>query len=440
MNILFTNFRMADRTGSEVYLADLSRLFVDHGHQVGIFASKVGRLAEELVDHGVCTYEHPDDLPFKPDVIHGQYNLETMIALMTFPSAPAVYHCHSHLQRREHPPIHPRLRRYLALTTKIGDWLTGELGLIDGAVAVTPSFVDFERFGEPRRVPEKPVRALVYDKGTAAGKHLDTLSNSCICAGIELDVLADLVGKTSTRPEKLLPNYDLVFATGRAALEALATGCGVITANGGRFGELVTTNNLATMRESNFSVSENDGEQSVELLLGILRSWDWRSLAPVASRLRKELAPETVLEAHLQIYKEVIEEYSVYPEPPEAEFKAMADWLMAMADQHHSLDSGFLEIQSQISQDAKRRKATERKHEFLSKQLQTEREKVRAARRALFEGGNLATRGLRKRLEGEWKEIQKQHEPSSMQFTDSSPEIEDVEEDKNDDLGVELSG
>lgn len=446
MEILITNFRLAERTASEVYSADLARLLNDGFNRVAVLASKQGRLADELSAEGMTVIAHPSELPFRPDIIHGHCNLETMIALLSFPNTPAVYLCHSHLQRREHPPLHPRIKRYLALNGRIGAWLRTELGLGEDEVQLTPGYVDFERFGEPRRVPERPAKALVYDRSTGPGRHLDLLANACICSGIELDIVGDLIGKVPTRPEKLLPNYDLVFASGRSAMEALAAGCGVITGNGGRFGRMVTTDNLKSMQDHNFNVTAaDDSEQNVDQLVAEIAAWDWRKLAPVADRLREEVDPRTVRIAHERIYRAAIEEHRSNPLSPEHEFPAVAEWLIGVTDQHHELDSGFLEIQSRITREEKTKKATRRRQQFLNQQLQTEREKVRAARRALFEGANLANRGLRKRLEDEWKEIQKEHGPDGMLIGEAPPEdeIEAQSTERPDDSpqeGVELSG
>ena len=58
MKVLITNFRLAARTGTELYVRDLAAV-----------AST-------------------------PDVIHGQQKRETMVAMLHFPEAPAVYFCH----------------------------------------------------------------------------------------------------------------------------------------------------------------------------------------------------------------------------------------------------------------------------------------------------------------------------------------------------------
>ncbi len=53
-------------------------------------------------------------------------------------------------------------------------------------------------------------------------------------------------------PERILPRYDLVFAKGRCALEAMAAGCAVIVCDAVGLGEMVTHGSVEEMRRWNF--------------------------------------------------------------------------------------------------------------------------------------------------------------------------------------------
>jgi hypothetical protein len=55
-------------------------------------------------------------------------------------------------------------------------------------------------------------------------------------------------------PEGLLPHYDLVFAKGRCALEALAVGAAVVLCDASGLGPLVTAAELDGLRARNFGV------------------------------------------------------------------------------------------------------------------------------------------------------------------------------------------
>ncbi len=414
MKILITNFRLAERTASEIYTCDIATSLVAGGNTVAVFASKKGKLAADLEETGIPVLEHPSDVPFQADIIHGQFNLETITALLSFPDVPAVYMSHGSQQWRGQPPRHPRILRYIAHSTKVGDWLLNSLGLSRRTFQLVPNFVEMARFQEVRRLPEEPRRALIYDRGTAPGRHLDALHHACRCCGIELDIVTDLVGKTSTRPEVLLPQYDLAFASGRAAIEALASGCGVATLAGGHFGGLVTTDNFEEVRDHDFCPSQpRQGQlQSVEEIVAELQKWDWRRLAPLSRRVHEELDTKVTRNRLERLYRKTIKDHAAQPVDPREEFPALAEWLIKMAGQHHAVDSGFLAIQNRVSSLANVGRRTEQQKDELARELEAEKEKVRAARR-LLNAGNPVHRGLRKRIEGEWKEIAKKGDEES---------------------------
>jgi hypothetical protein len=59
-------------------------------------------------------------------------------------------------------------------------------------------------------------------------------------------------GRVASRPEHLLLEYDVVFAKGRCALEAMATGAAVIVADEAGLAGPVTTENVERLRRLNF--------------------------------------------------------------------------------------------------------------------------------------------------------------------------------------------
>ncbi len=59
----------------------------------------------------------------------------------------------------------------------------------------------------------------------------------------------------TARPEDHLSDYDLVFATGRSAIEALASGCRVVIWDGGIVGPLVTSEGLWRTIAANFAIA-----------------------------------------------------------------------------------------------------------------------------------------------------------------------------------------
>lgn len=87
-----------------------------------------------------------------------------------------------------------------------------------------PNWVDVERFRMRGPLPDRPRRALVFSNRATEANFLAALRGACGVAGIDLDVAGLRMKSLTSRPEEILPHYDLVFAKGRAAMEALAMG------------------------------------------------------------------------------------------------------------------------------------------------------------------------------------------------------------------------
>src|SRR6185369_4106099 len=82
--------------------------------------------------------------------------------------------------------------------------------------------------------------------------HFAVLKHACGARGIELDGVGRALGSECEAPERILKQYDLVFAKGRCAWEALATGCAVILCDAERLGPYVSSDHLAAYRRKNF--------------------------------------------------------------------------------------------------------------------------------------------------------------------------------------------
>ena len=87
------------------------------------------------------------------------------------------------------------------------------------------------------------------------GEHtgLRCLRRACRRTGIELHAIGKDVGRPERFPGKVLPKYDLVFACGRSAIEALAVGAAVVLCDVDRLGPMITNENFCRMRRSNFA-------------------------------------------------------------------------------------------------------------------------------------------------------------------------------------------
>ncbi len=172
--------------------------------------------------------DHLDQLTEAPDLIHGQQHLETMTALLHFPGVPAVYVCHGIKPWQETPPRFPRIRRYVAVSPVVQEWLVKERGIPADCVEVVLNFVDLNRFQPRAQLPAHPTRALIFSNFASDETHVPAVREACSRAGIALDIAGLASDNPVAEPHRLLPTYDLVFAYGRAAIEAMAVGAAVV--------------------------------------------------------------------------------------------------------------------------------------------------------------------------------------------------------------------
>ena len=97
------------------------------------------------------------------------------------------------------------------------------------AIDLLPNAVDLDRFRPRDALPERPRRALLLAKNS---EHVDAVREASRIAGMQLDEIGSAFGRVVDDLDVRLKDYDLVFATARMALEALAVGCSVIVCDG----------------------------------------------------------------------------------------------------------------------------------------------------------------------------------------------------------------
>ncbi|HUF16755.1 MAG TPA: glycosyltransferase [Thermoanaerobaculia bacterium] len=309
LRILITNNTLANRAGSELYVRDLATGLRDRGHSPVAFSTLLGEVAEELRLLSIPVIDDLSILQSPPDIIHGQHHMETMTALAHFPGVPAVYVCHGWLPWEETPPIHPRIVRYIAVDNTVRDRLVIEHGIPEDKVDVVLNFVDTGRFQPRSPLPSRPSRALVFSNEASAGSTLDLLRDACNQRGIELDVRGAGVGASLAEPEHILAHYDLVFAQGRSAIEALAVGTAVVLIAPDTLGQMISMDNLSQIRSMNFGLRAIQRPISLELLLNEIDRYHAEDAGSVSREIRKIADVQSAIDSITKIYARVLVEH-----------------------------------------------------------------------------------------------------------------------------------
>jgi glycosyltransferase involved in cell wall biosynthesis len=273
----------------------------------------LGAIGDELRAATVPVVRDLENVAFTPDLIHGHHHVETLIAALHFPGVPIVHFCHGWLPWEEEPLRHPSIVRYVAVDETCVDRLTAEGGIPRERVDLLHNFVDLERFAPRAPLPEKPRRALVLSNGADANGYAAMVKEACVEREIELEVAGLRSGRPLERPEEWLQTFDLVFAKGRTALEALAVGCSVILADVVGAGPLVTEPEFDRMRACNFGVRLLRNTHAVEWYRTQIAAYDAREAGRVSARVRDSADLEQAVDRLLTIYTAALSEHRDRP-------------------------------------------------------------------------------------------------------------------------------
>ena len=327
MRVLLTNNTLDTRAGSELYIYDVAVELLNRGHQPIAFSTVLGPVAERLREATVPVVDDLALLASPPDVIHGHHHFETLLAALTFPGVPTLNFCHGWIAWEEQPLIFPSVRRYVAVDDVCRDRLQLEHGIGPERISVLLNFVDTKRFRPRSPLPAAPRRALAFGNLFTNDGPAEILRTACEEEGIELDVAGLHSGRSLEKPEIELGRYDLVFAKGRAALEAMAVGAAVILCGPRGLGPAVTTEEWDRLRRQNFGLRALTLPIVTENVRTQIRRYDPRAAAAVSVRVRSEASLSGAVDELLRLYEDAIRDNATVGFNPALDGKAAAQHL-----------------------------------------------------------------------------------------------------------------
>jgi hypothetical protein len=331
MRVLVTNSTLALRGGTEAYVQDLAAALVRGGHEVAAYSNILGEAAVDLRAAGVTVVDDLDLTPWTPDVLHCHHNTEAMTALLHFGNAPAVFVSHGWHGWLDTPFPHPRVLRYVAVDGPTRDAMTGRSGIPASRVRLVPNFVDLVRFKPRGRLPDVPRRALVLSHYAREDTHVPVVRDACRRTGLQLDVAGYGIGRPIRRPEHVLGEYDVVFAKGRAALEAVAVGAAVVVCDSFGLGPLVTTGNVRVLRTLEGDYMRYYAPLGVDALVREIQRYDPADAAAVTRHVREVAGADTVVPVLVGLYEEARAEFARRPADPGEDARAAAAYLRWMS-------------------------------------------------------------------------------------------------------------
>jgi len=326
--ILITNNTLALQAGSERFVCDLAQALLRRGFQPTVYSTILGETAAELHRHTIPVTGDLNTLREPPHLIHGQHHLETMTAITRFPDIPAIYVCHGWLPWEEHPPISPNIRHYVAVDDLCRERLLATTPVPSDQISVIYNSVDMTRFIRRSALPSQPKSALIFSNRAHIDNFGGTIVKACQKAGIEkIDFMGQLSGAVSHQPENTLGDYDLVFAKGRSALEAVATGCAVVVADTYGLAGIVGMNDLPRLRRLNFGIRALQEEPiTVDSVLRVLKTYDANNSMAATDWVRVNATLESSVTEWEEIYSRILSTVD-YEVPPRASLLAVSEYL-----------------------------------------------------------------------------------------------------------------
>jgi glycosyltransferase involved in cell wall biosynthesis len=330
MRVLLTNNTLGARAGSEMYLCDVARELKRLGHEPAAYSPCLGVVADLLRAAGIPVVADLALLPFRPDVIHGHHHIETITALASLPGVPAIYFCHGAKPWEEMPPVFPRILRYVAVDLVCRERVLRETGVPEERVRMILNFVDPDVFKPREPLPARPARALVFSNYATQENYAASVRAACEQLGLTMDMRGLYSGNPALAPQDLLPEYDLVFAKGRAAIEAMAVGCAVVLCDGAGLGPMVSTGNFAELRPNNFGFRTLRNPPTVEAIVAAIQAYDASDAAGVRDLVRTQADVRASVSEIVRLYGEVVAENAERPADATAELRAAGAYLQTL--------------------------------------------------------------------------------------------------------------
>ncbi|QIL69777.1 glycosyltransferase family 4 protein [Diaphorobacter sp. HDW4B] len=327
MQIILANFSMKTWTGSELFVRDLALALQARGHSIVVFSPVLGALAHDLSMRCIACVSDLSMVAEAPDVIIGNSRDETVMCLAHFPQVPAISVCHDRTAFQGMPPKFQRIHQYVAVDENCAERLVFQHGIERSRVEMIFNGVDLQRFQPRAQLPSRPSRALYFSNyANDAAPGTQAIASACHAMGVTLELAGLTANKEERFAERRLPQYDLVFAKARCAMEALAVGCAVIVLNevsgiNGMAG-MVTPANMEHWRRWNFGRRLMQIPTTVESVKRAIADYDKDNALQCQAWAREHLSLECTVNAFEALAQRVVRDHRELPRiDPEIEWR-----------------------------------------------------------------------------------------------------------------------
>jgi hypothetical protein len=175
-----------------------------------------------------------------------------------------------------------------------------------------------------------------FDPGSPFGLEVCEAANR---KGLELD-FRGIGPKLSIlpRPEEALLDYDIVFASGKSAIDALACGCAVILLGITSTGEMVCEENFDRLRRANFAPPVNSPPPNAAAIVHQIERYSAAGATSTTRRLRDIANLDDHVDQMVAIYQRAVDSFRQMPADLPAERRVAAQYFRSLAPMVAPLD------------------------------------------------------------------------------------------------------
>jgi len=261
MKILMTNNRLDERGGSESYLETVAPELRRLGAEVVLFSPVLGAVADRFRQQGFSVVGSTDEIPGDVDVVHGQHSPAVAQVRQRLPEVPLVFVSHSWFVPIEDPAPELRPAALVAFNDRVEARLRA-FGLPGAAVHRLRQPVGISYAGGPPTPPADEARSLLVVSRRMRHR-LGQVEQACARAGIAVTTLRG----ESADPRPEMQAADIVVASGRTALEAMALGRAVLLLDETVVGGWVDESSWASFEALGFALAPAGTEPDLAALL-----------------------------------------------------------------------------------------------------------------------------------------------------------------------------
>ena len=346
LRVLLTNNTLNKRGGSELVVLELGKELRKRGHFPIAYSTILGQVAEELNHFCIPVIDDLNQLSAIPDVIHGQHHLDAMSAMLHFSNSPAIFVCHGWLPWEERPPRFSNIKKYIAVSELTRERILVNSGANEKDIVVIENFVDTEKFQQKPFISDTPKKALIFSNAiTKNSFYVSLVLEACKRSKIEhLSILGLGVGNSTANPEKFLFQNDIIFAVGRSAIEAMATGCAVIVADPNGLAGMVNSENFDLLRAKNFALASLDGKKlNIDDIVSEISKYNSTEVKKVSDLIRSKSDLKNAADRYIEVYRQAISDWEStivnYNKITDCRFEEASNYLRSLSIQLKEVNS-----------------------------------------------------------------------------------------------------